>query len=336
MNWNRNLSNLRNVLAGLYGDVDEARRIVRDVQMDPAYISFFNRSINTWQSILEEALKHDKVADIVKKAREQYPSIQSLALAEHNLLQTVELPEFSESSWQGPTDNDGIEKIIGTISTLRPIFFLQVGLEKSRTVARVTLKDGSRGSGFLVNNDLLITNNHVIPSREVAQQAKIEFNCQKTAEGLDATVDLYTLEPEQGFATSPREEQGGDDWTAVRVRGNPNQKWGRVALAPASPKVKDEVVIIQHPGGGMKQIALSHNVVAFVDDRRLQYLTDTTEGSSGSPVFNTDWQLVAVHHKGGYLREPGSKKAVFRNQGIHINAVIAGLNKEGLLSNSAV
>ena len=164
----------------------------------------------------------------------------------------------------------------------------------------------------------------------------MEFNYQKTADGLDAAVDSYVLDPEQAFATSPREEQGGDDWTAVRVRGNPNEKWGSLPLIPATPKLKDEVVIIQHPGGGMKQIALSHNVVAFVNDRRLQYLTDTMEGSSGAPVFNTDWQLVAVHHKGGYLRVPGSKKTVFRNQGININAVMAGLNKAGLLGTSAV
>lgn len=330
MAWDRNMSNLRNVLAGLYWNVEEARRIILDVGMNPAFISFSHKSINTWQSILEEAQQHDKVGDVITKAREEYPKVQSLALAEQNLLLAIEPPEIREDAWQGPRDAAQLEKIIGAMSTLRPISFLQRGLEMSRPVARVVLADGSSGTGFLTKNNLLVTNNHVISSAAVAQGATVEFNYQQTVEGRDAEVDRYQLAPDEGFATSPEEEQSGDDWTAVRVRGNPNAKWGTLTMARANPKVQDEVIIIQHPGGGPKQIALSHNVVAFVNARRLQYLTDTLEGSSGSPVFNTDWQVVALHHKGGRLREPGSKRTVYRNQGIHINVVLDGLTAVGL------
>jgi V8-like Glu-specific endopeptidase len=331
MAWDKNLSNLRNLLAGLYWNAEEARRIVLEVEMNPAFISFSGKSINTWQSILEQAQHHDKVRDIIAKVRAEYPKLQSLALAEQNLLVAIESPQIQDSAWHGPRDANALEKIIGVASTLRPISFLQRGLEISRSVARVVLDDGSCGSGFLIKDNLLITNNHVIPSATAAQGATVEFNYQKTAQGLDAPVDAYPLAPENGFTTSPEEEHGGDDWTAVRVQGNPNEKWGALALTKTVPKVQDEVVIIQHPGGGQKQIALSHNVIAFVNDKRLQYLTDTLEGSSGSPVFNTGWQVVALHHKGGWLHEPGSKQAVYRNQGIHINVVIDGLTTAGLV-----
>lgn len=331
MAWNKNMSNLRNVLAGLYWNVEEARRVVLDVQMSPAFISFSNRMINTWQSILEEADHHDKVGDIIAKAREEYPKVQSLVLAAQNLLLAVEAPEISDNEWQGPRDANSVEKIIGNVSTLRPIIFLQQGLEMSRSVARVVLADGSSGSGFLIRDNLLITNHHVISSEPAAREATVEFNYQKTAQGLDAAVDAYRLAPDQGFATSSKEDQGGDDWTVVRVQGDPNEKWGALTLTRAAPKLQDEVIIIQHPGGGPKQIALSHNLVAFVNDKRLQYLTDTLNGSSGSPVFNTDWQVVALHHKGGMLHEPGSKQAYYRNQGVHINVVIDGLTAAGLL-----
>jgi len=89
--------------------------------------------------------------------------------------------------------------------------------------------------------------------------------------------------------------------------------------------------IIQHPGGGQKQIALSHNVIANADDRRLQHLTDRLEGSSGSPAFDLDWRVVGLHHKGGMLVEPGGKQAYYRNQGIHINRVIEGLSRNNML-----
>ena len=332
MAWDRkNISNLRNVLAGLYWNMEEARRVVLDVELNPVVIAFSNKSINTWQSILDEAQLQDKVGDIIAKVRREYPKLQSLALAEQNLLLSVEAPEIKDDEWQGPTDTGQLEKIIGTLSTLRPISFLERGLEMSNSVARVVRADGGRGSGFLIKDNLLITNHHVIPSEGIARGATVEFNYQKTPQGLDADLSPFNLAPEEGFATSETEDQGGDDWTAVRLMGNPNEKWGHLTLNRADPKVQDEVIIIQHPGGGPKQIALSHNTVAFVNEKRLQYLTDTMEGSSGSPVFNIDWQVVALHHKGGDLQEPNSKLRVFRNQGVHINVVIDGMTAAGLL-----
>jgi len=59
----------------------------------------------------------------------------------------------------------------------------------------------------------------------------------------------------------------------------------------------------------------------------VQYLTDTLPGSSGSPVFDKDWRLVALHHSGGWIPEPGSRDRVFRNQGIHVDRVIEVLNQ---------
>jgi V8-like Glu-specific endopeptidase len=330
MTWDKNISNLRNVLAGLYWNNEEARRIVLETGLNPAFVGFSNKSINTWTNILEYAGHQEMVQDVIAKAREEFPRDKSLALAEQGLLLAIETPRIDDDAWLGPKDAGQLEKITGAMSTLRPISFLQRGLEMSRPVARVAFADGSSGSGFLIKDNLLITNNHVISSEAVAQAATVEFNYQKTVQGLDAKVDGYPLAPEKGFATSPEEEQGGDDWTAVRVQGDPNETWGALALGHAAPNVEDEVIIIQHPGGGQKQIALSHNVVAFVNGRRLQYLTDTLEGSSGSPVFSTDWQVVAVHHKGGWLREPHSKRVVYRNQGVHVNVLIEGLAKAGL------
>jgi len=330
MPWNRNMSNLRNVLAGRYWDVEDQRRIATQAGMNPAFIRFSRKAVNSWQAILEEAQHQDLVQDIIAEARQEYPQDQSLALAEQGLLLTVESPEIDEDAWLGPKDTGQLEKLMGAMSTLRPISFLEQGMDRSRSVARVRFADGSSGSGFLIRDNLLITNHHVIPSQDVARTATVEFNYQKTVQGLDANIDAYPLVPEEGFTTSLVEDQGGDDWTAVRVQGEPNARWGALALARANPQAQDEVIIIQHPAGGPKQIALSHNVVAFVNDRRLQYLTDTLAGSSGSPVFSTGWQVVALHHKGGWLREPGSKQAVYRNQGVHINVVIDGLVAAGL------
>ena len=56
--------------------------------------------------------------------------------------------------------------------------------------------------------------------------------------------------------------------------------------------------IIQHPSGERKQLAVRENQIVDVLDNFLHYKTDTSPGSSGSPVFNDQWEIVALHHSG--------------------------------------
>ena len=102
-------------------------------------------------------------------------------------------------------------------------------------------------------------------------------------------------------------------------------------LANVKLQVDDFVNIIQHPGGLPKQIAIYHNIVVFADLGRVQYLTDTMPGSSGSPVFNNEWQVVAMHHSGGWIREPSTTNMFFRNEGISSVRLMEGLTKQGLV-----
>ena len=110
--------------------------------------------------------------------------------------------------------------------------------------------------------------------------------------------------------------------------GIPNKDWGAVELAEITDyKELKYVNIIQHPSGGPKQIALYHNIVAYADEKRIQYSTDTLPGSSGSPVFDNSWRVVALHHSGGWITNPGTKKPVFKNEGININLIVKALNE---------
>lgn len=55
------------------------------------------------------------------------------------------------------------------------------------------------------------------------------------------------------------------------------------------------VNILQHPRGEYKQLAMRNNAVALIEDDKIGYWTDTDQGSSGAPVFNDDWHVIAVH-----------------------------------------
>ena len=161
---------------------------------------------------------------------------------------------------------------------------------------------------------------------EVAASAVAQFNYQQNTEGLSMEPVIFQFDPASVFATSVE-----DDWTAIKLFGDVNATWGRLDMEPFDMRPTKYVNIIQHPNGGPKQIALYHNLVAYLDQARVQYLTDTEPGSSGAPVFDSQWRLVALHHSGGWLHEPGHRTKFYRNEGININRVIDGLKQHGLL-----
>jgi V8-like Glu-specific endopeptidase len=294
-----------------------------------AFVAFQPRAIDNWHAILDEANKREKVPDVIRVARKDYPENPFLKRAEDGKLVPVRGPILGEElTWTSELPAHTIEKLMGQTSTLLPISFLEVGVRRARSVARVKLADGSTGSGFLIQRNLFVTNNHVFSREEDARNAVIQFNYQQTDAGLDLPAVEFHLDPDDAFATSIEEE---DDWTVVRVKGDANSDWGSIDIKPVDVKATQWVNIIQHPGGGPKQIALYHNLVTSVNEHRVQYLTDTLPGSSGSPVFDSQWRLVAVHHSGGWILEPQMKKQIFRNEGINVNRIERVLKEKGLM-----
>jgi S1-C subfamily serine protease len=177
MSWDESMTILRDVLAALYPTVPDSLTVVRSAQLPSAQIAFSPAAITNWQSILDEALKRHKVPDIVGVARKQYPENEELRLAQQGDLKPVRGPQIGdEVPWQGPADVDPLEKIMGSQSTLVPVSFLEIGLLRARAVGRVVRADGSRGSGFLVSNDLLVTNHHVLKDAERARGAVVQFS----------------------------------------------------------------------------------------------------------------------------------------------------------------
>jgi hypothetical protein len=319
--WDNNLVNLRDILADSYRTLNDSFHVVQQAGLNPAFIDMEGASIIRWHNILNYARQDQSSVDAIIDV--------ALDLRGKDIVKDV--------TWERPVDTEQLEKIIGTQSTLLPISFLEMGLQRAKAIARIDLGARGKGSGFLIADDLLLTNHHVFENKDQARISKAQFNYQQTLDGLSATYDEYELDPEGVFETSL-----DDDWSVVKVKSKDGElagkKWASLSVLEQDPKMNDFTIIIQHPSGGPKQIALYHNVIAYVDPakRVVQYLTDTEPGSSGSPVFDTNWNLIALHHSGGWLREPGteSKQTFYRNEGIHVSTVIKGLQSKGVIYNS--
>ncbi len=119
-----------------------------------------------------------------------------------------------------------------------------------------------------------------------------------------------------------------DDWAVIRPAEAPDASYPRLPLTGGGLAVSDPVFIIRHPDGRPKEIGLTRNLVRFAGAERIQYLTDTEGGSSGSPVFNSRWQLVALHHR---WTKVGKLMGEYRNQGVAIGRVVVGLSAAGVV-----
>jgi hypothetical protein len=74
-------------------------------------------------------------------------------------------------------------------------------------------------------------------------------------------------------------------------------------------------------------LVMTNNFVAYADRQVLQYTTTTLPGSSGAPVFDDAFHVVAIHREGGVLQEPGSGQHYLRNGGTSMIAVLADLKE---------
>lgn len=208
--------------------------------------------------------------------------------------------------------SDAFERYIGE-NDLLPINYLLSGHLQARSVGRVRYFDKQAGrtasaTGFLISPELMLTNHHVFPVANLAsfqafaEDAMIEFGYEFDLEGRHADSVIYDLDPAAFLYTF-------EDLDLALVAVRPIDRSGTRQLREqgylilngrlGKAGLGDFATIIQHPEGREKQIALRNNEI--IDTKLPQvliYKTDTASGSSGAPVFNNEWQVIALHSAG--------------------------------------
>lgn len=212
-----------------------------------------------------------------------------------------------------------LEAVIGE-PNFKAVWWLERAVDAARSVARVVLQGGS-ATGFLVGPDTFMTNNHVFESAQDARTAKLQFNYRKLANDSEAPVDEWVCDPDALFHTNP-----ALDYSIVKVKPKGGKKagevWGAFDLRHGEKvHANERVNIIQHPQGRHQEIAFRDNKVRAVKDTFVQYLTDTDYGTSGSPVLDDWFRVVALHNQ--RVADPKNPQKYYRNQGFLISAILA-------------
>jgi endonuclease G len=256
-------------------------------------------------------------------------------------------------------DTLGFERVIGARDMVQ-VTFLHQALEAARAVCRLRLRGETPGpvgfgTGFLVAPGVLLTNHHVLETPEAANLALAEFDAELNLNYVLREQRIFNLLPDKLFVTD-----ANLDFTFVAVNsvahdGTPlaDFRWLRLLRESGKAINGEWVTIIQHPGGQTKQIVLRDNEVislpkeyqARIGPAFLHYTSDTERGSSGSPVLNDQFDVVALHHKavpeynadGEPLKRDGKtvwteamsddERSWIANEGVRISAIFSRLDR---------
>ncbi|MGH3145525.1 MAG: trypsin-like serine peptidase, partial [Rubrobacter sp.] len=246
----------------------------------------------------------------------------------------------------------GLERVLGTADFLG-MDFLEMALAVSRFVGRINIRarpgrTEGFGTGFMVSPRLLLTNNHVLRTEKDALYSEVEFDYQYDRYDRLLPMVVYGLEPETFFMTS-REL----DFTLVAVRESSLNGvelglygWNPLIGAEGKSLLGDPLNIVQHPDGEAKQIVLRSNQLVDLLDDFAHYVADTEPGSSGSPVYNDEWEVVCLHHSavpkkenGSYIAKDGSiwrqgmdpdDLAWVANEGVRVSSIVNHIKKSRL------
>ena len=301
-------------------------------QMNGSYV--LRNGETPFKTVLNQALNDSNDADRADHYEQLIRTIDSTPAPSARMLRAQPLayrseraaamaaalsPNFATAGAIGISEEVLTNALDNTVS----VDFLQKGAEVARSVFKIVVRryfDGEQeflddstpvlgtGTGWMIAPGLAITNHHVIDARkrEWGESSASDADLKKQAataeilfDYLDADDVPTALVPGDGAlqAFSPRSQL---DYAILRFSEPvPARKPLRLAIRKKSKRIEQalgpRVNVLQHPDGRPMRLGFRNNYIVVGDDDILAYLTDTQFGSSGSPVLDDKWTVVALH-----------------------------------------
>lgn len=249
------------------------------------------------------------------------------------LLQGALLEKEGGAVTMGPLEAKSTLEAIHGKDGYESIGWLRDALERAESVARVergtNSSDNEVGTGFLFQAKdvfkgqlVFLTNHHVIspgaqyPGSVAPEKAVIRFE-----------MESKTFKVDKLLATSPPKEL---DFSLLTLKGVPKKgfdplPFSLTSLEKAKPK-ETRVYVIGHPLGGKLSVSLHDSHFLEKNDRYIHYRTPTEGGNSGSPVFDSAWDVVGLHHAGEKFAWKTTNEPA--NEGMLLGAVLAAAKKQ--------
>ena len=221
---------------------------------------------------------------------------------------------------------------------------------RSKAVARIGPNASTgEGTGFLMRGSalssklsddfVLVTNAHVITDDE--EVFKIEGIHPSHAD--DVVVIFEKINPTEEFlldrvywTSEPRKLDATivlfnkKHISRINEIGELSEPFPVAKRLPIAEDPTQKVYIIGHPNGGTLSFSIDDNKMLDHEDPRIHYRTPSDPGSSGSPIFNRNWKLLGLHHKGSEIMQMLNNRSgtYMANEGIFIQTIINAVTTE--------
>ncbi len=253
-----------------------------------------------------------------------------------------------------PLTDGGLEKTVKKyIPAVDGELWRRQWSEMEGRVCRVELNDarGSMGTGFLVGPEAVLTNYHVLasvladPMAAAAVQFRFDYKVLRNGTVSEGVLvgpreTGWLLDKSPPTAAEMASNLDGQlptndelDYVLIRLarplgtepvgakasEAGMSRGWVRIPAAAPALTPQMPLLILQHPRRAPLKFLLDTDGVTGLNANgtRVRYLTNTGDGSSGSPCFDMNWSLVALHHYG----DPVLKLIGAWNQGVPIGRI---------------
>lgn len=154
----------------------------------------------------------------------------------------------------------------------------------------------SRCTGFMITDDILMTNQHCIKGRFRARNLKAYYRFQEGERNHENKM------AECNTFLGSNEEL---DYSLVRCKGRPGAVYGKVHFSNQALEVGQRLYVVQQncdfntTRNCTPSKKIAHGEVMDIHGQRVFHDADTLGGSSGSPVFDAETnQVIALHRAG--------------------------------------
>jgi hypothetical protein len=259
----------------------------------------------------------------------------------------------------GAADAAGLEALVRPhLRSFNARDWLKGAAAAENCVCLVGNGEKALGTGFLVGPEVVMTNFHVIrPFVEgKAEPANLSFTfdfmllddpAAVTFQAApDWLIDSSPFDPKDRVDLAAPADVPADrlDYALVRVGGRPGEQPTGGDAAPANPREprgwlkipirpydfagRRALILFHHADGDPLQMSIDTDSYAAGNGNgtRVFHRTNTEAGSSGSPCFDLEWNLVGLHQ--GYTTLAGEVV----NRGAPMAAIRRLLNERGKLA----
>lgn len=305
---------LLEALLAAYPSFDDLRAMVMfQLEVNLEAISGSGKLRSVGFNLLTWATARGKLESLIMGAYEENPDNPQLKEFYETIFkkQFVISPAATTSDfgpdidWQEP-ENIQLQSWLKPEPDWYDVGFLKRAIAQAESVCRIEIpSQGVTGTGVLISDRLVLTNYHVL---------KLDESADMQANALNAILRFGRFSAEDGKETEGQAFQldrlkpilhsspvGKLDYALLQLD---SKAQGAKDIKPALWDTSDRLApsmginLLQHPQGDSMKLSISCDGITGVYEERglVQYVNKTSGGSSGSPCFNEDWHLVALHH----------------------------------------